>query len=296
MSINVVCFGEVLWDLFPTHKKIGGAPLNVAMRLNALGVPAEMVSAIGNDILGEAIVSHIHKNDVNTSLIQKNEHATGQVTVQLDQTGNASYTIDAPVAWDFIRPTQEAQKAVMDADALLFGSLASRNTISRETLFQLTDLSRYNIFDVNLRPPHYAIETLRDLIYKADIVKFNEEELKELCDNLGIELETIENGMKLMAEFTQTSTICVTRGSQGAILYHNGEFYTHPGYHVNVKDTVGAGDSFLASLVAKLLANESPQESLDLACAMGALVAASQGANPVITEEQLHLLRNKQLL
>ncbi len=284
--LNAVCFGEVLWDIFPTHKKIGGAPLNVSLRMNSIGVNTTMISRIGDDDNGKDILSFLNDQAVATDLIQiTGEYKTGAVQVMINEKGNASYDILYPSAWDKIIETEMMDKAVAEADAFVFGSLACRDEVTRATLNKLLEKANYKIFDVNLRAPYYTIDVLNELMLKADFIKLNDEELREISRELGSTYNSFEQNIKFLAEKTNTKQVCVTKGEFGAVLYSNDKFYYNSGYFIKVVDTVGAGDSFLASLIVKLLRGKSPQKALNYACAMGALVAGHEGANPQISEK-----------
>lgn len=285
-SLSAVCFGEVLWDIFPTHKKIGGAPLNVSLRMNSIGVNTTMISRIGDDDNGKDILSFLNDQAVATDLIQiTGEYRTGAVQVMINEKGNASYDILYPSAWDKIIETEMMDKAVAEADAFVFGSLACRDEVTRATLNKLLEKANYKIFDVNLRAPYYTIDVLNELMLKADFIKLNDEELREISRELGSTYNSFEQNIKFLAEKTNTKQVCVTKGEFGAVLYSNDKFYYNSGYFIKVVDTVGAGDSFLASLIVKLLRGKSPQKALNYACAIGALVAGHEGANPQISEK-----------
>ncbi|MBF2708852.1 carbohydrate kinase family protein [Flavobacterium soyangense] len=293
MKTNVVCFGEVLYDVFPTHKKIGGAPLNVALRLASLGINAQIISRVGNDKIGKELIAFIQANNVSTDTIQiDGTYSTGEVLVQLDKKGSATYTIIYPVAWDEIEITSEAKKAVKNSDALVFGSLVCRDEISYKTLLSLLKIAKYKIFDVNLRAPFYTKELLISLIKQSDFIKFNDNELYEISEYLNSPFHSLEQNILFIAEQTKAKSICVTKGNQGAVLYYKGDMYYNSGYKIEVADTVGAGDSFLAGLLSKLLTNEEPQKAIDFACALGALVASNEGANPKITKEEITKFMN----
>jgi fructokinase len=288
MATKIVCFGEVLFDVFPTHTKIGGAPLNVGLRLASLGIETEIISRIGQDTKGNELLDFIEANNVSTAYIQTDSHfSTGEVTVKLDEKGSASYTINYPVAWDKIEATTEAQNLVSNADALVFGSLVCRDTASYQSLLSLLNVAKYKIFDVNLRAPFYTKELLSDLMNKADFIKFNDDELYEISEYLGSPYHSLEQNMQFIAEKTNTEHICVTKGSHGAVLFYNNQLFYNSGYKITVADTVGAGDSFLAGLLSKLLTGIAPQEAINFACALGALVAQEEGANPKISKESI---------
>ncbi|SEL47026.1 fructokinase [Aquimarina amphilecti] len=286
--MKITCFGEVLWDIFPHHKKIGGAPLNVALRLNSMGIDSSIITRVGVDDLGHEIISFVSQQGLSLETIQKDyQHHTGEVIVSLDNEGTASYKISRPVAWDFINATEEAIIEVSVSDAIIFGSLASRNDVSRNTLFQLLDKAKFKILDVNLRPPHYDTQLLSELMKRADFIKLNDEELDEICTHFGIKESTLEEQIKSIASYTNTPQICITKGGKGATLYDKKSFYHNDGYTIKVVDTVGAGDSFLATLISKLLQGNEPQLSIDYACAIGAMVAGSEGANPIFNNKEV---------
>ncbi|WP_299119998.1 carbohydrate kinase [uncultured Winogradskyella sp.] len=288
---KIVCFGEILWDVFPTHKKIGGAPLNVALRLKSFGNIVTIISSVGNDSDGKELLDFISDHGVDCNEIQiSNEYKTSHVNVVLDNKGSASYTIEKPCAWDFIQPTENSKRVVKDSDVFIFGSLVTRMKTSRETLLDLLEYSKFRVLDVNLRPPYYEMDFLKQLMLKAHFVKFNDEELLEFCEYFKFESNSIERQIKFVSETTETNQICVTLGSEGAILYTDNAFYRSNGYKVSVKDTVGAGDSFLATLINGLLNNKPRQEALNMACAIGALVASKDGANPIIEVDEIQSL------
>ena len=285
---NIVCFGEVLWDVFPTHKKIGGAPLNVALRLQSLDNSVSVISSIGDDKKGREIKEYTVEKGVNAAHIQVHkELKTGKVKVMLNQKGSASYDIMYPRAWDKIQLTEENEKLTEKADAFIYGSLAARDETSRHTLYELLKIASYKIFDVNLREPYYTKEVLTHLMEQADFIKFNDDEIFEIGELLNSKTHSLEQNIKFIAGFTGTPTICVTKGRHGAILYVDNTFYYNSGYQVEVVDTVGAGDSFLATLISKLLKENQPQEAISYACAVGALVASSEGANPQIKQQDI---------
>ncbi len=286
--MKITCFGEVLWDIFPKHKKIGGAPLNVALRLKSMGIDSSIITKIGNDDLGKDIMKYVDERGLPTNTFQVDkQHKTGEVLVTLDHENTATYEISQPVAWDFIEYSEVVKEEVKRSDAVIFGSLASRNYVSRNTLLQLLDAARFKVLDVNLRPPHYDAILLSELMKKADFIKLNDEELEEICRHFKIHKNTLEDQVKAIATYTNTNQICITMGGKGAILFYNNAFYNNSGYTIKVVDTVGAGDSFLATLISELLHENDPQKSIDFACAVGAMVAGSKGANPVFTKKQI---------
>lgn len=288
---NITCFGEVLWDVFPAHKKIGGAPLNVAIRLQSLGNNVAIISKIGTDRAGKNILEYLNKNKINLEGLQECQWSnTGVVNVVLDNEGSATYDIVFPSAWDRIELTEEAKSIVSKSDAFVFGSLVARGEYSRNTLYELLKLAKYKIFDVNLRAPHYTMQELTYLMQQADFIKFNDDEIFEIANELGFKNDSLEQTILFIAKEFETQTICVTKGGKGAILYIDNVFYNNAGYKIVVADTVGAGDSFLATLINQILKKTSPQEAINYACAVGAIVASREGANPEIKQQDIDKL------
>ncbi|SHL99441.1 carbohydrate kinase family protein [Flavobacterium chilense] len=295
-SLKAVAYGEVLWDVFDTEKKIGGAPLNVALRMKTLGCDVAMISCVGNDENGKAILNHIKSLGLETSAISTIEDfPTGLVNVTLNDTGAASYVIHYPSAWDKINVNDSGKKLVSEADVLIFGSLVCRDEVSRKSLEALLQTKTYKVFDVNLRKPHYSYQILERLIHAADFIKFNDEELLEIATALDSPFTTLEENIHFIAQRTHAKAMCVTRGAHGALLFWDNTLYENSGYPVKVADTVGAGDSFLATLITSLLTGKDPQSAVDFACAIGALVAESPGANPEISIERIEALMHKKI-
>ncbi|MCG9791735.1 carbohydrate kinase [Flavobacterium algicola] len=292
--IKATCFGEILWDEFPTHKKIGGAPLNVAVRLQSMQNQVAVISSVGVDQKGELLLDFMKENNVETKGVQLDaNYKTGKVKVVLDESGSASYDIMQPRAWDKIALTDAAIELTQESDVFVYGSLASRDLVSRATLYELLKVAKYKVFDVNLRKPYYSADVLSHLMNEANFIKFNDDEIFEIAGLLGSDSQTLEVTILFIAQKTNTDCICVTLGSKGAILYFEGEFYSNAGYKITVADTVGAGDSFLGTLINKLVKKSDPQEAIDYACAIGALVASHEGANPKIEESEINKLMGK---
>ena len=285
---SICCFGEVLWDLLPSGKVAGGAPMNVAIHANNLGLKASMISAVGNDDLGNELKKFIAERGLSLETIQTLENApTGIVEVVLDANGVASYTITENVAWDFIELQETAQLAVKNADIVVFGSLVTRHAQSRNTLFALLENAKLKILDVNLRQPFYSAEGIKTLLDKADILKVNDEELALIGSWFGQTGSETDLANYFRNQY-DLQGIIVTRGGNGAFFIDNeGNYFEHQGYKVSVADTVGSGDSFLASFLAKWINGSSPATCLAFACAVGAFVATQKGATPVVSEQYI---------
>jgi len=284
---HICCYGEILWDIFEDKTKIGGAPLNSALRLNSFENKVEIISAVGNDLLGNKLISFIKKNKLSTNLILRNSYETGKVFISLDNDNNAIYDIKKFVAWDFINLNDQMIKKVERSNAFIFGSLSARNYESKKTLFKLIEKASFKVLDVNLRAPYYDFEIIKKLVEKADFIKFNEEEIIEISGKLGHINKDIKSCILFISEFSKTNSICVTQAEKGAILFHKNKFYKHNGFKVKVVDTVGSGDSFLAMLINELLNKNDPEKSIKKACAIGAMVASKSGANPEFNKKQI---------
>jgi fructokinase len=286
----VACFGEILWDVFPDKSLLGGAPLNVAMRLRSLGAKVFMISSVGADDIGAGAIEQIVSAGVSAELIEVSKTLpTGTVQIRLSD-GIPNYTIQEKVAWDQIPVSENALAVIRKVDALVFGSLAMRAEYNYRNILDLIQLSSYAVFDLNLRDPYYDESQLLELMRLSQFVKMNDEELEFVCSLLEITSVSIEEQLSQIAIRTNTSSICVTLGSEGAILLFDNKFYKNKAYPVVVSDTVGAGDSFLAALVYGILNNDSPEQALAIACAYGALVASKEGANCLVTMAEVNAL------
>jgi fructokinase len=280
MSHKVVIFGEMLWDCLPTGAVAGGAPMNVALNLHQLGLESKLISAIGNDQDGQNLIAFLRDFALPLDFIQTNlEHETSRVLVDNSDPENIKYTIVSPVAWDFIRWNQAIDLAVSDADAFVFGTLGVRNTASLKTLLQLLHHPVLRVFDANLRPPFYDFEVIETLLGQADVLKINEDELEIFADHFGTE-RTVESLCQHLDQHFPMQIICVTKGSKGALIYQKGLIIEHPGYRVEVEDSIGAGDAFLSGFIKTYLDDKKPAEILDFACKLGAFVATQKGGTP----------------
>ena len=267
--------------------------MNVAYHANNFGLKSKMISRIGADDLGQELLAFLKNKNIPVDLIQTDHtFPTGIVKVTLDKKGSPSYEIVQPAAWDYIHPDEAAQKAVKNAAALVFGSLSCRTERTKKTLLQLLETATLRVFDVNLRPPFYSQELLETLLRKADFVKMNDDELGIIAGWYG-GVDDDQSKMQMVREKFDIQTIVMTKGPNGAVLQNADGFFTQTGFPVNVQDTIGSGDSFLAGFLKKLLAGAPPQECLEFACATGALVATKKGGTPVIGEEEVNLLRSK---
>lgn len=286
----IACFGEMLWDVLPTGKQPGGAPLNVAVHLHNLGLEALIISRVGHDDLGAELRAFVDSKGISTHFVQRGEtHLTGVVKANVSDSHEVTYQIVRPVAWDYIRHDAALSELVATADAFVFGSLAARHSPSRETLYRLLQQARFKVFDVNMRPPHYSRDVVTYLLQQADLVKLNHHELAEIMAWFDVS-PAEETALPWLAERFHLQGICVTKGAEGAALWVGQQLYRSPGVAVEVQDTIGSGDAFLAALLRGWLGGQPPAQYLAFACAAGALVATCQGATPAITEAQVQAL------
>lgn len=280
MSDEILCVGEILWDALPDGLFLGGAPFNVARHLRALGEKVAFASRVGEDRLGDEALRRLEAHDLDTNLIQVDDSLpTGFVRVGLDYTGEPDYEIVEPAAWDAIALTESLRAQAEDAAALVYGSLAQRARTSRDTIRALCETDALGVFDVNLRPPFVDRKRIEYSLLHADVVKLNDEELQRMRTWFGLP-DAAEEAMSDLASTFSCETVCVTRGDEGARLWKNGKCWDHPGHAVEVTDTVGAGDAFLAALLSGLLKNRDGDTLLDCANRLGAYVASRPGAFP----------------
>ncbi|UOQ52265.1 carbohydrate kinase family protein [Hymenobacter cellulosivorans] len=287
---NIVCFGEILWDVLPTGQQPGGAPANVAIHLRQLGVPTQLISRIGDDDPGNELLGFLAGKGLSPDYLQRDQtHQTGIVAANVDDAHEVTYDIVQPVAWDFVQPEAALHTLVAQAGMFVYGSLAARSPTTRATLYALLKHARFRVFDVNLRAPHYTQEVVEYLLSQADFVKMNHNELAEIMGWLGEEVDP-ETSLPMLARRFHLQAVCVTRGAGGALLWTNDQLYQAPGVPVEVQDTIGSGDAFLAALLSGWLAGQEPQELLRFACATGALVAMHRGATPSFTAADVQKL------
>ena len=282
----VVGLGEILWDLLPSGRQLGGAPANFAYCSHLLGSRATVASRIGNEQLGKEICVRLCQTGIVRDFLQTDsEHPTGTVKVSLDSSGQPSYEIVEGVAWDFMEWSPEWQSVASSADAVCFGSLAQRSARSRNTIYQFLDATRegaLRVFDVNLRQNFYSRERIEGSLKRANIVKLNHDEVLILRKLLSIRDDAEDDAafcQELIHKF-ELRLACVTYGAGGSLIRDQANADRHPGFKVSIKDTVGSGDAFTAGLVYGLLSGQSLGEINDLSNRMGAWVASSSGAMP----------------
>ncbi|WP_312901005.1 carbohydrate kinase family protein [Chryseobacterium taichungense] len=277
----IVCFGEVLWDIFPEGSRAGGAPFNVAYHVHKAGIDVKVLSRTGNDELGKELKEKINNWGISTDFIQNdNMHPTSTVIAKIDEHNEATYEIIDNVAWDHIEYLPEHNDLISNAEAFVYGSLSSRNEKTKNTLLQLLEKAQLKIFDVNFRPPFIDTELIETLLYKANIVKINKSELQQILDFTGEKYTTEEEAVQYIQKRFQIKEVVLTKGSEGAKYFVGEKVYTSDAVPVMVVDTVGSGDSFLSGFISKRIYDESPEEILQQAVALGAFITSKSGACP----------------
>jgi fructokinase len=280
----VIGLGELLWDLFPAGKQLGGAPANFAYITSLLGDEGIPASRLGQDSLGADAIRRLGELGLSPEFIQKDaEHPTGTVKVEVDRTGQPRFEISESVAWDFLEWTPQWQKLTQQADAVCFGSLAQRSETSRATIRKFLLGLRQNavrIFDVNLRQNFYTVEVLAESMKLASILKLNHEELPKLMRLFELENHGEDDSARRLLSSHDLKLVCVTRGNGGSLLVSAHERSEHPGFKVKVADAVGAGDAFTAALVHGYLRNTPLAQINEIANRVGAWVASQPGATP----------------
>ncbi len=286
-NFDVICFGEVLWDVFNGTKIPGGAPANVCYHLNKAGISATLISCVGDDDDGRNMVSFLNKNAVNTDYIAKNHHLpTGLVIANLQPNRDVHYDIKFPSAWDEIVITDSETELIKKAKVLVFGSLALRSELSKKSLFSLLKHAKTSVFDINLRSPFYSKELIEECLKAVNILKTNEDELQILAQWFNVTFDVKSTAEWLLNNFN-LDEIIITKGKDGAAYLNKQIFINHPGYKVNVIDTVGSGDSFLAAFIAGKLTHKTPENILDNACKTGSFVATKNGGMPEYTLDEI---------
>jgi fructokinase len=281
---KIVGLGELIWDLLPNGKQLGGAPSNFAYISAVLGDDAFIASRIGRDELGREALSQIKAQGVSPSYIQIDPvHPTGTVGVSIGEHGEPSFQVNENSAWDYLEFSEEWNQLAGEADAVCFGTLGQRERVARQTIKLFLEATRNDclrIFDVNLRRSFFTRTVLEEALRLATIVKLNHEEILQVARLLESSLEgDIEIARMLLGEFG-VEIIALTRGALGSVLITEQEAVAHPGFRVQVVDTIGAGDAFTATLTHHYLRRLPLEEIAEATNRMGAWVAGQAGATP----------------
>ena len=286
----VIGMGEVLWDLLPAGKQLGGAPANFAYHAHALGAEALVVSRVGHDPLGGELLSRLQGVGLRTDGITTDPSApTGTVSVTLDGQGKPTFTIHENVAWDLIEAVKQALDEASKANAICFGTLAQRNARARaaiRAIVQATPPTALRVFDINLRQHFWSREIILESLELADVMKLNDEELPIVAKLFGLSGDE-SNQMRQIAARFQLKAVALTKGANGSSLIVGNELVSRPGTKLTVVDTVGAGDSYTAALALGLLAGYSPVRILEQAHRIADYVCTQPGAMPPLPPHHL---------
>lgn len=276
----IVGIGELLWDMLPSGKAIGGAPANFAYHAGRLGEEGWVVSAVGDDALGHEILDVLDEKRLHShvSMVDK---PTGTVQVSLDDAGVPTYTIVEDVAWDHIPFTPKMQDLASRADAVCFGSLVQRNGSRASVLkfLEAVPASALKVFDINLRQHFYTPEILRKSLEIADVLKINDEEIVTLSEMFGLGSDPREACRKLIGQYS-LRFVLLTKGAQGSEVISPDEVIPQGVGKVDVVDTVGAGDAFTAAFTVAYLRGDSLSDAQKLAGEVTAYVCSHKGAMP----------------
>lgn len=281
----VAGIGELLWDVLPTGKQVGGAPCNFAFHAMQAGCESIVFSAAGNDQPGDELLNNIGKLNLETRYIQRNNYPTGTVTVKLNESGHPSYIIHENTAWDNILPTPEIMRKTGECDAVCFGSLGQRSSVSASTICQVLESVKpgcLKVFDINLRQQFYSSEIITKSLDFADVLKLNNDEFPVLSGLFGLAGE-VKNQLKQLFNQFKLQYIVYTMGEKGSIIMSDNEYSFLESPKVVVADTVGAGDSFTAVLVSGLLKGITLNKVHEAATRTAAYVCTQKGATPAIS-------------
>ena len=275
--------GEVLWDVLPEGRQLGGAPANFATFAGALGAQAFVVSRVGEDELGDEMLRQLTENGLETKFISREaSHETGKASVEVDSDGVPGFVIHDPAAWDYISVNDELMDEIGKASAVCFGTLGSRNEISKDaiqTMVKVTSDKALRILDLNLRKPFYDESVIREGLELANVLKLNDEELDIVSTFLDMEGDESTKLSALQKRF-DLKVIALTKGASGSVLLCGEDFSEHPGIATEVRDTIGAGDSFTAALTVGLLEGLPLEEIHERAARLASFVCSCQGATP----------------
>lgn len=289
MSLLVVGMGEALWDMLPEGRKLGGAPANFAYHVSQFGLDTRVVSAVGDDELGNEILANFAEKQLDCQ-IEKVTYPTGTVQVTLDEKGVPCYEIKEGVAWDNIPYTPALENLAKQTHAVCFGSLAQRNAVSRETINRFIDQmpedeNVLKIFDINLRQHFYSKELIEASLKKSNVLKINDEELVVVGEMFGFaDIDFQDKCWILLAKYNLKMLI-LTCGTEGSYVFTPGEVSFLETPQVQVADTVGAGDSFTGAFVAAILSGKTVKDAHRLAVDVSAFVCTQNGAMPELAEE-----------
>lgn len=283
---SIISFGEVLWDLFPDGERFGGAPANFACHAAIQGADVTIVSAVGADRHGSEAVRILSQYGIDVSLIQTvSDDPTGTVGVTLDEKGKPTFSIHAGSAWDQLSWNEELASRITTANAVYFGTLGQRGEVSQHTIRRAINAAASagvaRVLDINLRPPLFDAELIRDSVQLASILKLSDDELREVTSACGMTITDEQDDMlRGLLEFGDLDMVVMTRGADGAVLVTADSIIEQKGIPATVIDTVGAGDAFTAAFLIGELQGEPHSNNLYTACEVAAAACSHSGAVP----------------
>jgi fructokinase len=290
MAGEIVGLGEILWDLLPGGRQLGGAPFNFTFHCHQLGQPAVMVSRVGRDDLGRDIRQAVHTLGLSDEFVQEDaDRPTGTVSVELGTDGQPTYTITPEVAFDYLAWDERLELLVRQAQALCFGTLVQRNRSSRETVQRAlrSVQGALVVYDINLRQHYFSKEVIEASLAASRWVKLNDDELAVLRNLLGLMASGDSGALAQLRQRYDVELACLTRGSRGCLVQTADEEIAVPGERVEVVDTVGAGDAFTAGLLVYALEGRPLTEAAVFANRLAARVAAAAGGTPRIDRREI---------
>jgi fructokinase len=285
---TIISLGEIIWDMLPSGGKLGGAPLNFAWHAQQLGAEVTIVSRVGNDELGKQALEQLVEQGFSTNFIPQDGNVpTGQAMVELSASGTPTFSIMEDVAYDFIKYDPALIPQIQTANVIYFGSLAQRSETSRSTIHQYLRAApetTVKIFDINLRPPFFNEEIIKQSLKLANALKLNDQELPVLVEFYHLQ-GSIKEQLASLASLCELKFIAYTRASEGSLIYAEGEWSDYQSIPVKVVDSVGAGDAFSAALVVGMIKKKELGLINEQANKIAGYVCTQAGATPVLPAE-----------
>ena len=284
----VVGLGEILWDMLPGGRQLGGAPANFAYHAHTMGAETYILSRIGNDPLGDDIIAKLDSTDLSHEYIQRDDtYPTGTVSVEIDSNGQPSYVIHESVAWDFLQYDNALLQLATRTDAVCFGSLSQRCQTTRTSICEFLETvpaGSLKVFDINLRQDYFNLDIVLGSLTAANVLKLNDDELLVLAQMLELSGEADELPAVISDKF-ELKMLVLTRGANGSVLFADGKTSIHRGVVPSpLVDTVGAGDSFTAAVTMGLLDGLDIDEINDNANHRASYVCTQCGGMPPIAD------------
>jgi fructokinase len=284
MNLNIIGIGEVLWDMLPTGPQMGGAPANFTCHARALGAEAAIISRVGKDDSGEELTRRLAQLGVSTAGITIDpHHPTGTVDVEFGADGQPRYTIHESAAWDYLEASQELFLIASRAAAICYGTLGQRSETSRMAISSIvkhTKPEALRVYDVNLRQHFFSPQLVHESMLMANLVKLNEDELRIIAPMLGIIHQSPGDQLAALFDRYGLRLIACTRGGEGSLLFNGETLCEHSGLETRVVDTVGAGDSFAATITLGLLMDWPIGKISETANRIASHVCSCTGATP----------------